>query len=136
MAVVGPLTWLADPWSRTAASARDTVSLDDRWTGTIVTLVIVATASVCLAMAGLLLEEAVAVVVPVGVLVTLSAMLVPLGTSLSYRETMAALVGATAAAAAGSSAHPRHLPAHALRCDGCPRHAMPRCGRSPTGTPR
>jgi hypothetical protein len=102
VAVLGPLTWLTDPWSRTAVSARDTVTLDDRWTGTIVTLVIVTTTAVCLAMAGLLLEELGTVVVPVGVLAIVSAMLLPLGVSLSYRETIAVLVGATAAAAAGS----------------------------------
>lgn len=102
MAVVGPLTWFADPWSRTAESARDTVSLDDRWTGTVVTLVIVAGTAVCLAMAGLLLEETDAVVVPVGVLVTVSAMLLPLGLSFTYLQTIAALVALTAVAAAGS----------------------------------
>jgi hypothetical protein len=96
VAIAGPFTWLVDPWSLEADSARAAISYRDDWPGTVVTLVIVATAAVCIVTAGVLLDEVGAVVVPAGGLVALSALLLPLGQAWSYHVALVVLLVAVA----------------------------------------
>lgn len=102
VAVAGPFTWLADPWSRTATAARATISVDHAWGGTVVTLVVVAVTATGVVMAALLLERDADAVLPAGALVTLSALLLPLGQAFSYPVSLGVVLAATSAMVAGS----------------------------------
>ena len=93
LAVAGPFIWLADPWTLTATLARQAVSVDEAWDGTVITLVILAVAAVCVVMTGLLLDQLPAAVAPAGALIVLAAADLPLGFAVSYRVALVLLVG-------------------------------------------
>ena len=93
-AIVGPVTWLADPWTRTATTARDALALDRSftWGGTVVTLVVLAGAALAAVTAGLVLERVVPSLVPAGALLVLSGVTLPLGLATSYRDALLLLL--------------------------------------------
>jgi hypothetical protein len=93
-ALVGPLTWLADPWTRTATGAREALALDRSftWDGTVVTLVVLAGAALAVVTAGLVLERVVPSLVPAGVLLVLTGVTLPLGLATSYRDALLLLL--------------------------------------------
>ncbi|MCW2542909.1 MAG: hypothetical protein JWM40_461 [Frankiales bacterium] len=102
LGVAGPFTWIADPWSRAVGCARAAVSVDDAWTGTIVTLVVLGVTAACLVMAGLLLDQGDSVVLPTGVVATAFAVLLPVGLMTPYAVGLGVLVAVVAGAIAGS----------------------------------
>lgn len=102
VAVAGPFTWLSDPWTLDATSARAAVSLDEPWSGTVITLVVLGVAAVCTVMAGLLLERAGQSVLPTGGVLALALAVLPLGLSMSYALALAVLVLFAAGLAGGA----------------------------------
>ena len=102
VALGGPFTWLGQAWTLTTTDARAAVSVDDRWSGTVITLIVVAVAAVCAAMMGLLLDRVAALELPTGALLALAAALLPLGLATSYQVALAVLIACTAAAAVGA----------------------------------
>lgn len=101
-ALAGPFSWLADPWSLTATSARAALSTSEPWNGTVITLVLLVVAAACTALAGLMLDKLPAAIVPTGVLGALSAAVLPLGLKTSYALALALLLVAAAGFAAGA----------------------------------
>jgi hypothetical protein len=93
-AFMGPLTWLADPWTRTATGAREALALDRSftWDGTVVTLVVLAGAALAVVTAGFVLDRVVPSLVPAGVLLVLSGVTLPLGLATSYRDALLLLL--------------------------------------------
>ncbi len=91
-AVVGPFTWIADPWTRTVTSARGALGLDLTWTGSVVTLVVLAGAALAVVTAGLVLDRLVPALVPAAVLLVLSAVALPLGLATSYEDALLLLL--------------------------------------------
>jgi hypothetical protein len=90
-AVAGPFTWLGDPWTRTADSARGALAAPDAffgWDGTVVTLVVLAGAALAVVTAGLVLDRVVPSLVPAGVLLVLTGMTLPLGFATSYHDAL------------------------------------------------
>jgi hypothetical protein len=87
-ALVGPFTWLGDPWTRHSDTARGALGDGLTWDGTVVTLVVLAAAALAVVTAGLVLDRLVPFLVPAGVLVVLSAMTLPLGFATSYRDAL------------------------------------------------
>lgn len=100
-AVLGPLTWLADPWSRTATGARAALSPDVAWSGSVVTLVVLAGTAVAAVVGGVLLDRLRQVLPAAGVLVVLAAAALPLGLATSYRDALVLLLVVAAALGAG-----------------------------------
>ncbi len=99
-AVAGPFTWLAHPWALATTPARDALSTEQPWEGTVVTLVLLAAAAGSALAAGALLDRFEDAAVPAGVLLVLSALMLPLGLATSYHEALATLL-LTAAVLAG-----------------------------------
>jgi hypothetical protein len=91
-AVVGPLTWIADPWSRSADTARAALGPDLAWSGTVVTLVVLAGTAVAAVVAGALLDRLAPALPAAGVLVVLAAAALPLGFATSYRDALVLLL--------------------------------------------
>jgi len=93
-ALIGPFTWLADPWTRTADSARHALALDRSfdWSGTVVTLVVLAGAALAVITAGLVLDRVVPSLVPAGALLVLTGVTLPLGFATSYRDALVLLL--------------------------------------------
>ena len=93
----GPLTWLAHPWTLTADTARQAVSVHNAWGGGLVSLVVAVAAAGCAVGAGLVLDRVKQSFAPAGALLLLAGLLVPLGLDTSYPVALAVLL-ATAAA--------------------------------------
>lgn len=93
----GPLTWLAHPWTLTADTARQAVSVHNAWGGGLATLVVAVAAAGCAVGAGLVLDRVKQSFAPAGALLILAGLLVPLGLDTSYPVALAVLL-ATAAA--------------------------------------
>lgn len=91
-ALTGPLTWLADPWTRTADGAREALSPHLAWSGTVVTLVVLAGTAVAAVAAGLLLERVDAALPAAGLLLVVAAVTLPLGLATSYRDALVLLL--------------------------------------------
>jgi hypothetical protein len=91
-ALIGPFSWLGDPWSRTAETARGALGDGLTWDGTVVTLVVLAAAALAVVTAGLVLDRLVPFLVPAGVLLVLSAMTLPLGFATSYGDALLLLL--------------------------------------------
>jgi hypothetical protein len=106
-AVAGPLGWLGDPWSRTAASARDALAPHLSWDGTVVTLVVLAGTAVAAVVGGLLLERPAAGAPVSAVLLVPTAVALPLGLATAYRDALLLLLVAAVvlATAAGTVLH-------------------------------
>lgn len=85
-ALAGPFTWLAEPWTRTATTARGALGPDLVWDGTVVTLVVLAGAALAVVTTGLVLDRVVPALAPAAVLLVLSAVTLPLGLATSYRD--------------------------------------------------
>jgi len=110
-ALAGPFTWLTDPWTRTASTARGALGVDLTWDGTVVTLVVLAGAALAVVTAGLVLDRVTVSLPPAAVLLVLSAVTLPLGLATSYRDALLLLllVG-SALATAGLVLLPRARP--------------------------
>ena len=93
LAATGPFTWLAHPWTLTADTARQAVSLHTAWGGGLVTLVVTVAAAGCAFGAGLVLDRVRQSVAPAGALLVLAGLLVPLGLDTSYPVALAVLLG-------------------------------------------
>lgn len=115
-AVGGPFTWLGDPWTRTATSAREALGPDLVWDGTVVTLVVLAGAAVAAVVGGLLLERLDLAVPASGVLLVLAAVTMPLGFATAYRDALLLelLVALALAVAAAATLHRLRLVGVAL----------------------
>jgi hypothetical protein len=87
-ALAGPFTWLTDPWTRTATTARGALGVDLTWDGTVVTLVVLAGAALAVVTAGLVLDRVPQSLPPAAVLLVLSAVTLPLGLATSYRDAL------------------------------------------------
>ena len=80
-----PFAWLDAPWTLPAGSAaRAAVSPDQPWTGTVVTLVVIAAAAVTVAAAGLALHRLQLATPAAAALTAIAAVLLPLGLATSY----------------------------------------------------
>jgi hypothetical protein len=102
-ALFQPLAWLGDPWTRTATTARGALSPHTSWSGTVVTLVVLAGAAIAVTTAGLLLERLLVAAPIAGALLVLCAITLPLGLATSYRDALAIqLAVAVALGAAGT----------------------------------
>jgi hypothetical protein len=88
-AVALPWAWLDDPWTRTATTARGALSPHTAWSGTVVTLVVLAGAAIAAVTAGLLLEQLLIAAPIAGALLVLCAVTLPLGFATSYRDALA-----------------------------------------------
>jgi hypothetical protein len=91
-ALAGPFSWLADPWTRTAATARGALGVDLTWDGTVVTLVVLAGAALAVVTAGLVLDRVPLSLPPAALLLVLSAVTLPLGLATSYRDALLLLL--------------------------------------------
>jgi len=91
-AVLGPLTWAADPWTRTVPDARAALSPEVAWSGTVVTLVVLAGTAVAAVVAGLLLDRLRQAAPVAGTLAVLAAAALPLGLATSYRDGLVLLL--------------------------------------------
>lgn len=91
-ALFGPFSWLGDPWSPHSTEARAALSTDLAWDGTVVTLVVLASAAACALAAGALLDRLDDAAVPAGVLLVATAVLLPLGLATSYNVALALLL--------------------------------------------
>ncbi len=109
LALAGPLTWLVNPWTLTGTEARDAVLQGERWTGTVVTLVVLAAAALCTGVAGVALERGRDAAIPSGILLVLSALVLPLGLATSYPVALVLLLGAGIALCAAGLALPGFL---------------------------
>jgi hypothetical protein len=84
-AVVLPLGWLGEPWTRLSVrDARHALSPDRAWDGTVVTLVVLLAAAIVAAGAGLALHRMRMAAVPTAALVVVAAVVLPLGFATSY----------------------------------------------------
>jgi hypothetical protein len=100
VAVVAPLSWLAEPWSLAAGGdARAALAPALSWAGTVLTPVVLVAAATAAVGGGLALHRLTAVSVPAGALAVAAAVLVPLGLDLPYGVTLAWLVALGAALA-------------------------------------
>lgn len=95
-ALVGPFAWLGRAWTLTAGGARAALLPDLRWSGTVVTLVVLATAAGCVVSAGAVLDRLPDAVVPAVVLGAASAVVLPLGLATGYHAALALLLVAGA----------------------------------------
>ena len=103
-AIVLPSAWLADPWTRTAgSSARVALSPGKSWDGTLVTLVVLLSAAVVTAGAGLALHRMRRSLPLVAALGVLSALVLPLGLATSYALALVLLVATTVALLTGAA---------------------------------
>ena len=93
----GPLTWLAHPWTLTADTARQAVSVHNAWSGGLVSLVVAVAAAGCAVGAGRVLDRVQQSFAAAGALLILAGLLVPLSLDTSYPVALAVLL-ATAAA--------------------------------------
>ena len=91
-AVLGPFTWLSEAWSFQGSAARDAVAVHTHWSGTVVTVVVLACGAGIALSAGLLLDRLRDAVVPAGVLVGLAAVALPLGLATSFTVALAVLL--------------------------------------------
>ena len=97
-ALVLPVTWLTQPWTRIPArDARHALSPLDAWDGTVVTLVVLAAAAVSVAGAGLALHRLREAAVPTAALLVVAAIVFPLGLATSYPMAIVLLLAATVA---------------------------------------
>ena len=99
VAAVGPFTWLADPWTLAASPAR--AALNQLWTGSIATLVVLVGAAGAAAAGGQLLarrREGLLAAVPLALLGTI---VLPVALDLSFHAALALLVGLAGALTAG-----------------------------------
>lgn len=87
-AVAGPFTWLGEPWTRTATTARGALGVDLTWDGTVVTLVVLAGAALAVVTAGLALDALPPALPPAAVLLVLSSVTLPLGLATSYADAL------------------------------------------------
>ncbi len=104
-AVVFPLTWLDAPWTLIRdRDARNALSPDMAWDGTVVTLVVLLSAAVVVAGAGLALHRFRTAAIATAALIVVSAVVLPLGLATSYPLALVLLLGcATGLLAAGCS---------------------------------
>ena len=98
-----PLTWLTDPWTLSgAASAREAVGVASTWDGSFVPPVVLATAALALAAAGLVLHRLREIGVLASGAAVAAVVLLPLGLDVAYPAALALLLAVgTAAVAAG-----------------------------------
>lgn len=94
VAVAGPFTWFSQPWTLTSTGAAAAVSIDESWTGSSVTLVVVLAAASCCLTAGLALDRLTAALPPLGGLLALSAVVLPLSLSTGYPMALVLLLTA------------------------------------------
>ena len=85
-ALAGPFTWLADPWqvSSLDGSARELLSPEFAWTGTVVVLAVLIVAITATVLVSEWLSNRQAAAVPIAVAAALTVLLVPLGQAWSY----------------------------------------------------
>ena len=98
-AVAGPLTWLAHPWTLSSDRARG--ALLEPWTGTAVTPVVLAAAAAFAVGAGVLLDRVRDAVVPAGVLLLGTALVLPVGLDTSYAVALGLLLAVSTGCFAG-----------------------------------
>lgn len=106
-AVGGPFLWLTDPWTRTAGTARAALGPDLAWSGTVVTLVVLAGTAVAVVAAGVLLDRVGPTLPLAGGLVVLAAAALPLGLATSYRDALVLLLAVAVALGAAGFVVPR-----------------------------
>jgi len=108
-----PLTWLTDPWTLSGAeSAREAVGVASTWDGSVVAPVVLATAALALATAGLVLHRLREVGVLAAGSTVAAVLLLPLGLDVPYLAGLGLLVAVgTAAVAAGLLVLPSLRPA-------------------------
>ena len=100
--VLGPLTWPADPWSLPAGrTAREALGSGLAWGGTVAAPVALLGAALAVAAAGIALGRRRMAAVPVGVLATSAAVLLPLGLDLPYAVALAVSLATGGALVAG-----------------------------------
>lgn len=93
-----PLSWLQEPWSRTAgSSARESLGVDATWDGTLVTVAVPAVAALTVLAAGMSWPRRRIVGAFTGALGVLSLALLPLGLDLPFHLTLAYLLAVAAA---------------------------------------
>ena len=109
-ALAGPLSWLTAPWTLApGATARQAVATQQVWSGTLVTLVVVAVAAACVIAAGLALDRFREALLPAGVLAGLAVLLLPLGLGTSYQLGLVLLLAVSAALAGAGLAIGREV---------------------------
>ena len=96
-AVIGPFTWLLDPWTLTGDRARD--ALLEPWTGTAATPVVLAAAAAATVGGALLVDRLRDALVPAGLLLVVTALVLPLGLDASYPVALGLLLAIASASA-------------------------------------
>jgi hypothetical protein len=84
LAFGGPFSWMTDPWDLRTGSARSAVSTTEPWSGSVITLVVLAASAACVLAFGLLLDHWDKVLPPAALLLVLSALVLPLGLDTGY----------------------------------------------------
>ncbi|MCW2715525.1 MAG: hypothetical protein JWN88_2572, partial [Frankiales bacterium] len=107
--VLLPVTWLVDPWSRSAVGARGVLGPEATWEGTLVTTLVLAVAALTTFTCGLALRRLRVAVGPAGALAAATAVLLPLGLDTSFPVALGLLLSvAVALEVAGLALQTRH----------------------------
>ena len=103
-ALLLPFSWLADPWTvATGLGAREALTPNEAWSGTVVTLVVLAATAAVVIGAGATLQRLTTALPPAAVLVVVSAVLLPLGLATSFPAALALLLVVGVAAFVGAA---------------------------------
>jgi hypothetical protein len=101
--LLGPVTWLVEPWTRTAgAAARESLAPTQTWTGSAAVLAVLLVSAAGAASAGAVLARRAAGAAVAGALVLVALLLAPLGADAGHATAVAGLLGLAVALVAGA----------------------------------